>query len=140
MQPRIWNKITGEIAMIDVIDWNDKYVVVSQDYIWNEDPETGEGECQVYFKDIELMWPTGFLDKNGIEIFEGDILKGIDGWEDKKYENSTNYLSEIYSVVWEDAGLVLMNQTGEYVHFKSYWWEVIGNKWENPELLKEVEV
>jgi len=117
MQPRIWNKITGEIAMIDMIDWNDKYVVVSQDYIWNEDPETGEGECQVYFNDLELMWPTGLLDRNGVEIYEEDIVR---------------YVDKNYEVYWTN---------GHFMGCNELWLDkdlqVIGNIYEHSHLLKQ---
>ena len=85
---------------------------------------------------IELMQYTGLKDINGVEIFEGDIVKGIDGWEDNKGRDSNNYLPKIYSVKWEGSELVPMSQDGEYLHFKSYWWEVIGNVYENGEIIK----
>jgi uncharacterized phage protein (TIGR01671 family) len=84
---------------------------------------------------VTMSW-TGLKDINGVEIFEGDIVKGIDGWEDNKGRDSNNYLPKIYSVKWEGSELVPMSQDGEYLHFKSYWWEVIGNVYESSDLLK----
>ena len=69
---------------------------------------------------------TGLRDKNGTLIFEGDICKSIDGlfliaWDDKKcaylmrfhdYPNESLYMEEM----WKDS-------------------EVIGNIYDNPELL-----
>lgn len=132
MQPRIWNKITGEIAMIDVIDWNDKYVIVSQDFIWNEDPETGEGECQVYFKDLELMWPTGLLDKNGVEIFEGDIFGKIYALRCVVEQKSDGQ----WVCVFLDPRIGTKPITDKVVLESSK----EGNIHENPELLKEDKV
>ncbi len=78
---------------------------------------------------------TGLLDKQNKEIYKGDIVRGINGWEDKKYEKSVNYLPELYIVEWENAGFVCVNKDGEYVHLNSYWWEILGNVYENPELI-----
>lgn len=70
---------------------------------------------------------TGLKDKNGVEIYEGDILRDKD----------TGTITEIK---WADKGFVLADRNGfyQYVYFTEEK-EVIGNVWDNPELLKGVE-
>lgn len=87
-----------------------------------------------YGEDFELMQFTGLKDKNGKEIFEGDILRdendnkfevyfadGIGAWRmvNLKYEE------DCYSFDICESGL----ESGAL--------EVIGNIYENPELLEE---
>ena len=79
------------------------------------------------FNDTELMQYTGLKDKNGKEIYEGDIF----------YTGSKKIL---YIVEWIDCGL-----KGRQIKNKSwvgldYWKddiEVIGNIYENPELMED---
>ncbi|QBX18701.1 hypothetical protein Javan443_0027 [Streptococcus phage Javan443] len=60
--------------MIDVIsiDFKNKTFV-------GEHWEYGETET-IPLDDIILMQSTGFFDKNGVEIFEGDVVK-VGGWK-----------------------------------------------------------
>lgn len=78
-------------------------------------------------ENFELMQSTGLKDKNGTEIYEGDIVKNI--------------YDEIYVVKWFDAGFYLeerYNGGFDYseLHFGNNK-EVIGNIYENPELLED---
>lgn len=81
-------------------------------------PNTNE-----YFEFFEIMQYTGITDKNGQEIYEGDILK----WDPKEWG------SEYSEVVEWDFELLNARQN-DWPQFC----EVIGNIHENPELLKEV--
>lgn len=77
---------------------------------------------------VELMQYTGLKDKNGKEIYEGDICKGIRNIP--------------FVVEWDDENARFLGYgTKGYVGYVSKYpkVEVIGNIYENPELLKESE-
>lgn len=64
-----------------------------------------------------VMQFTGLKDKNGKEIYEGDIVKNID----RVFE--VTFKDGYFSIIHNKKGLLYC--------------EVIGNKYENSELLKE---
>lgn len=103
-----------------------------------------------WYVDVKPSWPdvaghsleveyvqqfTGLLDKNGKEIYEGDVLKN--GW----IEKSSNYFR--FAVEWnsERGGYYLPDSyNDEYMcnlgtELQEDTWETIGNIYENPELL-----
>lgn len=90
------------------------------------------------FLDIEIMQSTGLRDKNGVEIFEGDIVlfSVSDGFNHLVNEKAIVQASECHS------GLVckLVDLDLEYrIYYDPVFhtdYEVIGNIWENSELLE----
>ena len=103
----------GEIGLNDSV-MND-YITVSPD-------------------EIELMQSTGLKDKNGKEIFEGDIVDYKGREAVVKWHGS--YASFIYRFVDE---LQERASDWEPLFLACYHFEVIGNIYENPELLEAEE-
>ena len=105
--------------------------VVSIDF---ETKEATNGGDIFKLENIELMQSTGLKDKNSVEIFEGDIIK--------LQEGHTSY----YVVEWHKKGMWVFR----YIENKDQYYpfdlvysfsdhirnEVIGNRFENPELLE----
>lgn len=83
---------------------------------------------------FELMQYTGLKDKNGVEIYEGDILKETDDIIGKVFWNIKHACYSIY--VTDDYGSVecALAYPDNTIHSKC---EVIGNIYENQELIKE---
>jgi uncharacterized phage protein (TIGR01671 family) len=86
-------------------------------------------------KDVELMQFTGLLDKNGTEIYEGDIVQFAEKYFYLvKYEDA-KFVGYHANNDWDKWGdLYKLGEPG----FNKYTYVVIGNIYENPELLKEV--
>ena len=99
-----------------------------------------------YVYDETVGQYTGLTDKNGKQIFEGDLLNGF------QYpflnDNAHNYFAE---VVWLENSTAFglythkhplsavrgLNEGCDYMEdFDSSQWEIIGNIHDNPELLK----
>ena len=102
----------GEIGLNDTI-MND-YISVSPD-------------------EIELMQSTGLFDKKGVEIFEGDVVRQVRTQPTKENETITGVVTMLegaWSIVNDNKQLasVLWSETAEN--------EIIGNIYENPELLE----
>ncbi|EME7145989.1 hypothetical protein P0053_001142 [Enterococcus faecium] len=78
-----------------------------------------------------LMQSTGLKDKNGVEIFEGDIVKTLGA--DLEVTFSTIKFEEgAFCVDYKDLGTEF-----DFLYFVDSPLEVIGNIYENSELLEE---
>jgi len=98
----------------------------------------GSGIVQVMIEvDIVTLGQfTGLHDKNGVEIFEGDIVEGAVSWQDDIKNHVVRFTEDEYGY----QPFVEYHETCEGRSRKgSYMYKVIGNIYSNPELLKEGE-
>ena len=114
-------------------DWRKRMSVVDRIYIDTKGVRLYDdfGEYWRNFRDAKLMQSTGLFDKNGKEIFEGDIVdykgrKAVIKWHGSYASFIYRFVDELQERVSEWHPLFLA-----YYHF-----EVIGNIYENKELLE----
>ena len=77
---------------------------------------------------------TGVKDRNGKEIYEGDILheRHFVSWSREKGERYV----DVFAVVWHDGGFTLKPIGKEHIRTLDWTqYEIVGNIYENPELI-----
>ena len=117
--PRAWHKKLKRMGEVDTITWAGGKLQGIRC-----------GAFNYYSRDeVVLLKPTGLQDKNGKEIYEGDICKNGDWVEDA---HAYNYRTE--EVMWDRDGA---GWIGWNFNENGMTCEVIGNVYENPDLLKE---
>ncbi|WP_142433422.1 YopX family protein [Enterococcus mundtii] len=117
---RAWDKECMEMANVTNISYEGSWVV-------NEPHVSIDTRCDLLlFDEVELMQSTGLKDKNGVEIFEGDIFQ--EGYA-------------TYVVCWndKDACFSFRCPREEFILPVSMRrsMTLVGNIYENPELLEE---
>ena len=111
-----------------LLDIDSDEMIPKSDYWWYE--------TTLSFEDVVLMQSTGFHDKNGVEIFEGDI---IDTTTKNKYQIIQSVTGLWKAVSPED------NKTDKELYFLTLadvceLVEVISNIYENKELIENKEL
>ena len=105
-------------------------VMVGNGDIWIIDEDSDSNEWIVN-NDLNLMQSTGLRDKNGKEIFEGDIVDYNGRNAVVKWHGS--YASFIYMFVDD---LRSRNQEWDPLYLSYFHFQVVGNKFETPALLE----
>jgi len=128
---RAWEKETQTMLDVSLIDFK-KSVLVGEHW------EFGETNF-INFDDVNLMQSTGLRDKNGKEIFEGDIITNGQDVMCMKRHNTLGFYLEQKEKVEFLAGYTELDDFEECAEEVSKMVEIIGNVYENPEMLEVTE-
>lgn len=137
---RAWDKRENTMRDVAVLHFTKGGKVNSIEY-WKTPSELKS----YHVRNLVLMQSTGLKDLNGVEIFEGDILKIIEVTN----EGISEYITD---VIWEDCSFVFKSEGVDYYDtflgafsgdpnttYPLFELLVIGNVWDNPELLEGTE-
>ena len=123
---RVWDKKLQILGTVSNIDFEFEEVTF---YIDDEE----ELDVSQTFKDVEIMQSTGLFDKNGKEIFEGDIIDvgtRIPFLNKIQRDEETAYLKLVpLDKRWTESYFTNFEDKSRY--------EVVGNIYENKELLRK---
>lgn len=126
---RAWDKKLQILGTVLDIDFEFEEVTF---YI---DDEEELETCQL-LKDVEIMQSTGLLDKNGVEIYEGDIVIDTVGPQIKMVVKWIDDCAA-FRTVGTYEGENFVGYVGHETKFGKNTCQVIGNIYEDKELIQQ---
>ena len=125
MIPKFRAYLKEEEIIVDIQEINYKYKEIAY--------ERGRYTELADFKDVELLQSTGLKDKNGVEIFKGDIISC-------EIETIEKFIiceqCGCFGIRDEIDGFISLNSINETISIHDEF-EVLGNIYEHQNLLKE---
>lgn len=130
---RAWDKRGKEMWKVATLHIEDEYADLFKINIY----ETPFDNPWAKFEDVILMQSTGLKDKNGVEIYVGDIVKG------EQWLTTTMPAQIVDQVSYSERNTMFYlggaNESHDrFMHSLGntiYQYEVVGNIYANPELL-----
>lgn len=150
---RVWDSAKKEMFKDTfAITESGQVVVVEQESV-------ASSPDYVFVERLVIMQSTGLKDKNGKEIFEGDILKFNDEWNEYCHEGyvdgsveGVNYVEVVKGEACFEFGKTRYPESSLFIYMedehlsfaelvkdKDFEFEIIGNIYKNPELLEDKE-
>lgn len=122
---RAWDKEFKEMVQVDALVFDEQLIKATykNGNVVKED-----------LKNYVLMQSTGLTDKNGKEIFEGDILSIETDEENVKVKIEVSWDSKHALFVFESKKYNEKEALGELFEGNPYPFKIIGNVWEDQEL------
>ena len=127
---RVWDHNTNTMMIPDYFEFYDGKIGWIE-AVREAGPVSGNDGCPDQF---EIMQYTGLHDKNGREIYEGDVVRSSSiRQREKSFVGDVHYgqVDPSFTIHDKDGHYFRLYSSGEY---RTY--EVIGNIYENPELLE----
>lgn len=136
---RVWDKVDKKFWKIETWHVEDEYFDLLEIGFNIADPRAK----RIWRKtnDVELLQSTGLIDRNGVEIFDGDVVQA------EQYLTTTIPVringivkySNRYTMFYLDNGSERHDLYMQSLGGSIYNFEIIGNIYENPELLEAFE-
>lgn len=121
---RAWDPVDNRMLPVENINFREKYISLNE----------GDNSITDTFEMFNLMQYTGLKDRNGVEIYESDIVKTCEGrlkqviWQG----NGFKFLYKFNIRGYNEKTILDLGDTSN----KRWGIKVIGNVYENPELLE----
>lgn len=137
---RAYIKNLGLMLPVSMIDFENETIYVR----WNSDAWLNDPlEYDFDDKDIEIMQYTGLKDKNGKEIYEGDILLSTASENEEDYKKwRVSYFDGGYIANYKHIPMDKRKRSINEIellcndNIAFYGFEILGNIYENPELME----
>lgn len=120
---RAWDKQDERMSYGEV-EYFDDSINYRFDHFWTSADE-----------DVEFMQSTGLKDKNNVEIYEGDVINCRNSFRNPMTGSGSLSINRDFKIIFENGEFRAKGFDIRLKNILSYS-EVIGNIYENPELLE----
>jgi len=116
---RAWSHRAKQLKQVERIFFNENTIQISHGF-------TGDDISEWFLDHCELMQYTGLKDRNGKEIYEGDVVKF--SWLRSEIIDQIEYVKLNFASGFQ------LKKIGSYTP-PACEWTIIGNIYQNPELI-----